>query len=228
MQPRGDLAQEMLGQRRHIAVALAQWRQPHIQRVEAILQVAAKDPGRHPCFQAGIGGGDDAHVRYANRAPTDRAVLVVLQEPEQRDLAFARERVDLVEKQRATARAVDQAALGALGVGEGTTIMSEQLVLDQAVGKRAAVDRYERVIAAGAGVMDLARRQFLAGAGFALDQHLHVATGVTPQARAHQFHRLRLPEHDRHHPSPRSAPEDWCRTIGHNGFPPRDSRPTPP
>ena len=55
--------------------------------------------------------------------------------------------------------------------------MAEQLAFQQIVRKRPTVDWYEGEIAPGAEIVKGARRQFLAGAGFTLDQHTDIDGG---------------------------------------------------
>ena len=55
-----------------------------------------------------------------------------------------RERVDLVEEERAAARELHQPGLACARVGEGAAAVAEELALDQRVGNGAAVHRHER------------------------------------------------------------------------------------
>ena len=80
-----------------------------------------------------------AHERAA-----DRAVLLVLQEAQHRDLATRAQRLELVEEQRAAARLRDQSLPRLARVGERAARVAEELALEQRVGDRAAVDRDER------------------------------------------------------------------------------------
>ena len=60
------------------------------------------------------------------------------------------------------------------GFGEGPLDVSEQGVHEQVFVERAAVNGNERTVAAGAGFMNGARNQFLAGAGFADDENVGI------------------------------------------------------
>ncbi|MNN85572.1 hypothetical protein D3C81_2028790 [compost metagenome] len=55
--------------------------------------------------------------------------------------------------------------------------MAEKLALQQLRRDRRAVDRNERLIDAGALIMDQARDQFLAAAGFSADVYRRMAAG---------------------------------------------------
>ena len=55
--------------------------------------------------------------------------------------------------------------------------MAEQLGFEQGIGQRTAVFDHERLLRTGAGEVDGARQQFLAGAGFTGDQHRELMRG---------------------------------------------------
>ena len=57
------------------------------------------------------------------------------------------------------------------GAGERAALVAEHLAFQQAGGNGGAVQLDERALPARAQVVDGAREQFLAGAGFAVDQH---------------------------------------------------------
>ena len=68
-------------------------------------------------------------------------------------------------------RAVEQSRLRALGVGERTLRVPEQLALQQRLGHRRAVDGHEGPAATVAPLVDRARDDLLAGAALAGDEH---------------------------------------------------------
>ena len=72
------------------------------------------------------------------------------------------------------------------GAGEGAGDVAEQFALDQAFRNRRAVDRHKGLLAALAGLVQLAGEDFLAAAGFALDQHRQVAV-LDPHCQAQTF-----------------------------------------
>jgi hypothetical protein len=71
----------------------------------------------------------------------------------------------------------DGAGAGLIGARERAARVAEQLVFQERVGERAAVDRDERERRAPAEVVDRVGDQLLAGAGLARDQHGGVAGG---------------------------------------------------
>ena len=98
---------------------------------------------------------------------------------------------------------LDAADAPLLGAGEGARLMAEQLALDHAFGQRAAVDRHQFVLASAAQTMQCAGDHFLAGAGLAFHQHVHVGVGDMPQ-------RLLDPQHGR------GIADEWLR-VGARG-----------
>ena len=73
--------------------------------------------------------------------------------------------------------------------------MAEQRGFHQRLGDRAAIDGDERLGAALAGAVDRARDQFLAGAGFALDQRRDVGGRGFLGGAQHWPHRRRARDH---------------------------------
>src|SRR5438034_4851069 len=90
---------------------------------------------------------------------------------EQLRLQLGSELRDLVEKQRAAVRHLDEAALRFTGVGGGSLLVAEQLGLEQAWGKRGAVDLHEPPYRMRARVVNGAGDQVFARAAFAEQQH---------------------------------------------------------
>src|SRR5262249_27101956 len=78
--------------------------------------------------------------------------------------------------------------------GETAALVAEELALHQLGGDRAAIDRYERSLGAGPGVMDQARDQLLARARLAVDVDRRLAACHTADHLADLLHRRRVPE----------------------------------
>ena len=86
----------------------------------------------------------------------------------------------------------EDAGLVAVGPGERTFAMAEQLALDQVFGEGAAVDGDERAIGAFALEEDVAGGEFLAGAGLAEDQGGRIGRGDGLDEPLHRLHRRRI------------------------------------
>ena len=97
--------------------------------------------------------------------------LAVLQDAQQLRLQFERQLADLVEKQSAAMSQLKASDALRQRAGERASFVPEQFTFEQPRGDRRAVQFHERAMRAAAQLMDRSRHQFLAGAGFALDQH---------------------------------------------------------
>ena len=167
-----DVFHQHLGQRLQVAQALAQWRQPDRQHVQAVVEVGAEAAVGHHRRQVAAGGGDHAHVDPLHLVAAERLDLLLLQHAQQ--LALQRERhvADLVEEQRAAVGELEL-AVAALAIGARVRAgrHAEELGLEQALGHRGDVDADERPRRAQARGMDRLREHLLAGAGLAEQQH---------------------------------------------------------
>ena len=84
-----------------------------------------------------------------------------MQHAQQRALRARRQALDLVEEDGAPVRLGEQARPGAMRIGEGAALVAEQLVFEQRVGQRRAIDRDEREPALGTEVMERTGRELL-------------------------------------------------------------------
>ena len=93
--------------------------------------------------------------------------------------------MNFVEEQRARCPASSsEALLARVRAGERAALVAEQLGLEQRFGNRGAVDRDERLVGAGAGVVNAAREQLLARARLADEQHGRPTGGRHAATRA--------------------------------------------
>jgi hypothetical protein len=86
-------------------------------------------------------------------------------------LQFQRQIADFVQEQCASIRGLKSPDSLRDRACESSTLVSEQLTFEQASGNSGAVYRHESLVPTGAGVVNLARNHFLAGPGFAEQQH---------------------------------------------------------
>src|SRR2546422_8036371 len=121
--------------------------------------------------EVAVAGRDQAQGHLQLLRAAQPAKPPTLEHVEQLRLQLGSELRDLVEKQRAAVRYLDEAALRFAGVGEGPLLVAEQLGLEQAWGKRRAVDLHEPPYRMRARVVDGAGDQVLARAAFAEQQH---------------------------------------------------------
>ena len=97
---------------------------------------------------------------------------------------------DFVEEQAAAVGLLEAADALAIGAGEGALLVSEQLRLEQRLGKRRAVHLDEVPRRAMRVVMDRAGDELLAGARFAADQHRRVALRHLAHDAEHALQRI--------------------------------------
>src|SRR5262249_25228817 len=165
------VAQELADQQRNVLDALAQRRDAQGNDVDAVVEVLA-----HPALGDGrgevhVGRADDAHVDLDAPVRAQLLDLALLEHAQQLQLHVERDALDLVEEQRAAARQLDLADPVVDGPREGAALEAEELALQQRVRKRRALDGDEASAFPLPLERDRARRQFLAGAGLAVDQH---------------------------------------------------------
>ena len=84
---------------------------------------------------------------------------------------------DLVQEERPAVGLLEAAGARALGSGEGTGLVAEELALDQAFGDRAAVDGYELLGAPARLGVDGAGGDLLAGPALAEEEHGDLVPG---------------------------------------------------
>ncbi len=112
-----------------------------------------------------------------------------MQRAQQPGLRLHRHVADLVEEQRPAGGLLELAEMPRDGTGESALLVAEQLALDQFGGNGCGVDRDERSIAPTAQLVDRLCDQFLAGAGFAEDQHGQVVAQHTRDHAVDRLHR---------------------------------------
>ena len=169
---RGRKQREMLEQQRDVFASLAQRRQLDHRDADAVVQVGAKLLLIAQRLQVVLAGGDHAAVEGNGLVGADALDAALLQGAQQLDLHGHRHALDLVEEQRAAMRMLELAHAHLVGAGEGAGLVAEEFALDQVLRQAAAVQRHVVLATAFAVVVQAARHQLLAGAGFAVDQHV--------------------------------------------------------
>src|SRR4029453_14460586 len=100
-------------------------------------------------FEVGVGCGDNTDVDVEGAGLAERIDLAGLEEPQQLRLQVESQLADFVEEQRAVFRGADQARVVALGAGERTTSVAEQLAFEELARDCRAVERHEWLFGAG-------------------------------------------------------------------------------
>jgi hypothetical protein len=94
-------------------------------------------------------GGDHAHVQVDRCRAAQSGDLPFLQHTQQARLQVQRHVPDLVEEKGAALGLLEQAAVVAMGSGEGPFLMPEQQALDEVFGQGRAIEGDERRMGAG-------------------------------------------------------------------------------
>ena len=138
--------------------------------VEAVIEVRAELLLGGEGAQVAIGGGDQAEFRGQGARVAEALELAVLEDAQELGLELERQVGDFIEEQRAFVSQLDAAQALVEGSGEGAFFVAEHFAFEQTGGNGRAVEFHEGALAAPAELMKGAGDQFLAGAGFALDQ----------------------------------------------------------
>ena len=120
-------------------------------------------------------GGDDADADADWALTADADHFAVLHDAQQAHLRGERQLADFVEEQRATVGLLEPALPPRLRAGEGAGLVPEELRVDQLGSNRAAVHAAERPGPKRRVLVDGARDDLLAGAGFAKEQDWRAA-----------------------------------------------------
>ncbi len=171
-----------------VFTALAQGGDADREDVEPIEEIGAETAGGDFMGEIAMGGGDEANVNGDRHVAADALNGFFLQHAQEHDLDLARQLRDLVEKEGALVGQFEAADAAARRAGEGAGFMAEQLAGDEIGGEGGAVDGDHEPIAARADLMDGAGDEFLAGAGFAVDQDGAVLSSDLRDGPAHRLH----------------------------------------
>ena len=127
-------------------------------------------------WNVAVGSRDDTHVNLAG--PTvvaDGLNLATLEEAKEQGLHTQAHLADLVEEDRPLVRLLELADLVAVGAGEASLYVPEELRLEKCLGERGAVDGHERPLRPRRPRVDEAGNDILANAALTRDQDLRVA-----------------------------------------------------
>ena len=167
----GGAIEEVLGQRRNISRALPQGRDAEGHDVQAVIEIRAKGPALHFGGEIAIGGGHQADIELPRACASHALELALLQDAQEFGLQLRSELADFIEKDGTAFGHLELALFLSDGSGEGALLVSEQLTFEECLGEGGAVDGDEGFGGARAEAVQSARHQFLAGAGFAEDEH---------------------------------------------------------
>ncbi len=141
--------EEMRGEQRDVLTPIAQRGEPDFHGVEPEQQILTEASGLHLRVDVGVRGRHDAHVGTARARRAHALVFACLEHAQQLGLLRERQIGNLIQKQRATFGELEASDAIALGIGEGTPHVAEQLALEEPVRNAAEVHRDHGVIGPG-------------------------------------------------------------------------------
>src|SRR5207237_3872648 len=166
-----ELVEEPLDQQRHVFAALAQRRQLDCEDVQAVIEVFPQLAVADSIRRIHVRRRDDADIDRLLLAAAEPPERPLLQHPQQLHLRRGLHLRNLVEKQRAAVRELEDAGAPIVRAGERALLVPEDLALEQRLRNRGAIDRDERKRRSLAQLVNRLRDELLAGSRFAPDQH---------------------------------------------------------
>src|SRR5207244_13601331 len=145
--------------------------------VEALEQSLPDPPRGHLRLEIAVGRRYDARVHGDRAIAAQSADLSLLDHPQQLRLRGERQLTDLVQEQRAPCSRLERTLAEHVRTGEGAALVPDQLVFDQALRKRAAVQGDERNVGTGAEAMQLPGYELLSRSTFVDVQDLSRQVG---------------------------------------------------
>ena len=137
---RGDPVQKPFGEQRDIFATLAKRRQVKPENVQPVVEVlpeGARD------LQVFVGGGHDPHIDQFDAGGAHAPHLSRLENAEEGLLRIRAEAGDLVKKENPAPGLLEEAGPIPVGAREGALGVTEELGIDELLGKRGAVGRDE-------------------------------------------------------------------------------------
>ena len=186
------LAEEVLREQRQILAAIAQRRQPDLDRVQPEQQVLPEPAGRRPRRSASALVAE--MIRVSTRRVRDDPQpleLAGLDDAQQLGLLAHRHVGDFVEEQRALVRQLEAADAIALGVGERAADVAEQLALEDPFRHAARVHDHHRPGSPARHGVQRPRDDPLAGAVLPEDQDVRVGRADARDDLQDALHRAR-------------------------------------
>src|SRR5690606_22560659 len=151
----------------------AKRRQDHAEDVQSVEKVLAKPSGLDRRDEVLVRRVDEADIDVDRLRAPDALEASLLEKTEEFRLAREGELADLIEKDRSRVGELEASFLPHRRAGERAALVSEELALDQGLGKSRAIDRDEGSPTARAVVVDRGGDELLSGAGLALDEDRH-------------------------------------------------------
>ena len=139
-----DATEEVVGDAREVADALAERRDLERDAAEAVVEVLAELAALDHRLQIAVRRADDPAVGADGGRAADALERALLEDAEERDLRARRDVADLVEEERAALGHLEAAAAARGGARERALLVAEELGEEERLDEGRAVDRDER------------------------------------------------------------------------------------
>jgi hypothetical protein len=159
-----------------ILLALAQRRNADREGREAIVEIGAEGAPRTAGSRSRFGRRDHPSVDLPRHVVAETQDLSLLQHAQELDLHRRAHLADLVEEDGSAAGDLEETGAIAVGIGERSAPVAEQLALQEGLGQGRAVERDERELGPRALGVDAARDQLLACPRLALEKDRRAAS----------------------------------------------------
>ena len=179
---------EMLGEEWYVLAPLAQRRQHDLHRVDPIVQIMPEFSFRDGLGNVGMGGAEHAHVDVNLLRCAKALKAPVLQHAEQFGLQLGRHFRDFIQQQSSTVGQFEFAGSGRCRASESTAFVAKEFALKQSFGNCRATNFYERMGATIAQVVQSIGGDLLAGAAFALNEHVDIRGRDLPDELFDRLH----------------------------------------
>ena len=177
------LPQQVFRQRDDVFPAVPQRRQLQIDHVEPVVQVFAEGAVGDRLFEVAMGGGDDPDIHLDGFLAAHPLEFVVLEHLQEFGLEAHIHIADFIEQDGAAVGRFKHADLLLERAREGAALVSEQLAFDEFGRQRGAVQFQKNFAGAGRTGMQFPGQDFLAAAGFALNQYGRLGPADVPDER---------------------------------------------
>lgn len=145
-------------------------------------------------FQIAVRGGNNTHVHTGGAGFPDLKELAAFEYAQQLGLQLYGHFADLVEKQRAFVGFLKKSFFVFGGSRETARTVTEEFAFEQFPREGRAVDRHESAFSPWPGVVNSLREDFLAGPGFAGEQHRSICGSDFPRQIDGLTHGRGLPD----------------------------------
>src|SRR5450631_2598478 len=184
----GERLQEILDEKSDVSFPLAQRWQGHVENVDAVEKILAKQPIGDALAKVAVRGRDQPDVDLDRGVRPDGLKGALLEDTQKLGLRRQRQLGDFVEEQRSSVGGLESAIPLLHRAGKSASLESKQLGLDQRLWKGTAVDRDERFAPSGASLVKQTRHQLLPCSAFAFDEDRGFTLRDHLDARLHPMH----------------------------------------